>query len=284
MQLVERVRPAKVWIAASTMPPADAGDVDEDDAVIAAFRELARDRPAADPGAAQARAVRCRGARNWTPPGSPSCGGRAMLRDAANARASCCWIPSASLAACSPWPMCVFMGGTLAARGGHNILEPALLRQAGDRGAAHGELPGDRGRFRAAGAWWRSPAAEDWRRAVERRAGRTPAGSASGRADVRRGAARRNRAGGGSECAQLYRVPRYRPAMPWFRAGLGRWRACGASGGAAPAGLATMRARRKLDVPVISVGNLTMGGTGKTPCVLRLTELLRERGTASRGS
>jgi tetraacyldisaccharide 4'-kinase len=36
--------------------------------------------------------------------------------------------------------------------------------------------------------------------------------------------------------------------------------------------------RRKLDVPVISVGNLTMGGTGKTPCVLRLAELLRERG------
>jgi tetraacyldisaccharide 4'-kinase len=36
--------------------------------------------------------------------------------------------------------------------------------------------------------------------------------------------------------------------------------------------------RRTLDVPVISVGNLTMGGTGKTPCVLRLAELLRERG------
>jgi tetraacyldisaccharide 4'-kinase len=36
--------------------------------------------------------------------------------------------------------------------------------------------------------------------------------------------------------------------------------------------------RRKLDVPVISVGNLTMGGTGKTPCVLRLAELLIERG------
>ena len=36
--------------------------------------------------------------------------------------------------------------------------------------------------------------------------------------------------------------------------------------------------RRTLDAPVISVGNLTMGGTGKTPCVLRLAELLRERG------
>ena len=36
--------------------------------------------------------------------------------------------------------------------------------------------------------------------------------------------------------------------------------------------------RYKLDVPVISVGNLTMGGTGKTPCVLRLAEIFRERG------
>jgi tetraacyldisaccharide 4'-kinase len=36
--------------------------------------------------------------------------------------------------------------------------------------------------------------------------------------------------------------------------------------------------QRKLEVPVISVGNITMGGTGKTPCVLRLAELLRERG------
>ena len=31
------VRPARVWIAASTMPPAEAGDPDEDDAVIAAW-------------------------------------------------------------------------------------------------------------------------------------------------------------------------------------------------------------------------------------------------------
>jgi tetraacyldisaccharide 4'-kinase len=40
------------------------------------------------------------------------------------------------------------------------------------------------------------------------------------------------------------------------------------------------RARRRLDAPVISIGNITMGGAGKTPCVLRLTELLRNRGRA----
>lgn len=35
---------------------------------------------------------------------------------------------------------------------------------------------------------------------------------------------------------------------------------------------------RRLPVPVIVVGNLTVGGTGKTPLVLRLASLLRERG------
>jgi len=34
----------------------------------------------------------------------------------------------------------------------------------------------------------------------------------------------------------------------------------------------------KLNVPVISVGNLTMGGTGKTPVVAMLASLLLERG------
>jgi tetraacyldisaccharide 4'-kinase len=36
--------------------------------------------------------------------------------------------------------------------------------------------------------------------------------------------------------------------------------------------------RRKLAAPVISVGNITMGGTGKTPCVLLLAEILKQRG------
>src|SRR6185312_2638776 len=39
-----------------------------------------------------------------------------------------------------------------------------------------------------------------------------------------------------------------------------------------------LRKQKKIDAPVISVGNVTMGGTGKTPCVLRLAELLKSRG------
>ena len=45
-KLVEEVRPEAVWIAASTMPPREAGDVDEDDVALAAFQQLAARRAA----------------------------------------------------------------------------------------------------------------------------------------------------------------------------------------------------------------------------------------------
>ena len=34
----------------------------------------------------------------------------------------------------------------------------------------------------------------------------------------------------------------------------------------------------KLSCPVISVGNITVGGTGKTPCVIMLAQMLKEQG------
>jgi len=130
--------------------------------------------------------------------------------------------------------------------------------------------------FRAAGALVDVPGAEQLGGAVARVLADDGGVGARARecAEARRGATARAVAA----MAALYRVPRYRPAMPWYLVAwvLARvWRR-----EARRRQLRDYALRRKLDVPVVSVGNLTMGGTGKTPCVLRLAELLRERGRA----
>lgn len=38
------------------------------------------------------------------------------------------------------------------------------------------------------------------------------------------------------------------------------------------------RRAEKLDIPVVSVGNITVGGTGKTPCIIYLAAFLKEKG------
>ena len=91
-------------------------------------------------------------------------------------------------------------------------------------------------------------------------------------AEARRGATARAVAA----MREIYRVPRYRPAVPWYWMAWALARVWLWQGRRRQAQYYSRR--RKLDVPVVSVGNLTMGGTGKTPCVLRLAELLRERG------
>ena len=58
--------------------------------------------------------------------------------------------------------------------------------------------------------------------------------------------------------------------LSWLYCGIVRGRRLGYRAG--------LFARVSLPVPVIVVGNLTVGGTGKTPLVLRLASLLRERG------
>ena len=45
VELLEKLRPGTVWIAASTMAGVDNGDVDEDQAALRAFRELAPSHP-----------------------------------------------------------------------------------------------------------------------------------------------------------------------------------------------------------------------------------------------
>jgi 3-deoxy-D-manno-octulosonic-acid transferase len=275
VQLIERVRQAKVWIAASTM--ADER-VDEDDAVIAAWRKMQGvflmlvprkperfDVVAGKLDAAGIEYVRRtrlgldglgRDRPDMAPPG-------VLLLDSIG-----------ELGGLFGLADCVFMGGTLAARGGHNILEPALFGKAVIVGPHMENFADVAEEFRAARAMVEVAGAEELAAAVERVLADDGGTGARARecAEARRGAT----AQAVAAMREVYRVPRYRPAMPWYLAAwalarLWRW-----EGGRRQR--RDYARRRTLDVPVIGVGNLTMGGTGKTPCVLRLAELLRERG------
>src|ERR1019366_1479201 len=268
VQLMERVRPAKVWIAASTM--ADER-VDEDDAVIAAWRKMRgvflmlvpRKPERFDVVAGKLEAAGIAYIRRSrldeqgkSPPG-------VLLLDSIG-----------ELGGLFGLADCVFMGGTLAARGGHNILEPALFGKTVIVGPHMENFTGIAEEFRAARAVVEVGGAEELAGAVE--AVLADDGGTGERARACAEARRGGTARAVAAMREVYRVPRYRPAMPWYVAAwtLARvWRWEGRRRQAQ-----YYSRRRKLDGPVISVGNLTMGGTGKTPCVLRLAELLRERG------
>ena len=270
LHLIERVRPAKVWIAASTMWD---DTVDEDDVVIDAFRQLPdvflilvpRKPERFDSAAAKLDASgisyvrRSRIAADGPSDGLP----RVLLLDSIGELSSLFGLAD-----------CVFMGGTLAARGGHNILEPAFFGKPVIVGPHMENFQAIADDFHAAHALVGIDSASELGGAV--RAVLTDDKGAGRRArecaEARRGATAR----AVSAMRELIRVPRYRPAMPWFLCAwlLAQvWRR-----ESRRRRVRDYAQRRRLPIPVVSVGNLTMGGTGKTPCVLRLAELLRERG------
>jgi tetraacyldisaccharide 4'-kinase len=270
-ELLDHLQPGKIWIAASTMPPAEAGDVDEDDAVIAAIPRvdatliLAPRKPERfDVVARKLEAAGIEYVRR-------SLGGtciqpvRVLLLDTIG-----------ELSGLFAYADVIFMGGTLARRGGHNILEPALFGKPVIIGPHMENFRAIADDFRAAGACLEIDKPDDLADAVERLL-RDPGeigAKAQACAEARRGAAARAVA----EVHELYasHIARRRPPLPWLPmlwALAQLWRLGGRSRRSR-----TLRAQRRLAVPVISVGNLTMGGTGKTPCVLRLAALLKERG------
>ena len=269
MRVVERARPAKVWIAASTM--AD-DTVDEDDIVIDAFRQLPgvflmlvpRKPERFDVAARKLEAagipyLRRTRLGDEMPQDAPS----VLLLDSIGELSSLFGVAD-----------CVFMGGTLAARGGHNILEPAFFAKPVIVGPHMENFQAIADEFRDAGAVVEIAGASALAATVRRVLADDGGVGARARvcAEARRGATAR----AVGVMRGLYRVPRYRPAMPWYAvawllARVWAWEARRRQ-------VRDYAIRRRLPVPVISVGNVTMGGTGKTPCVLRLAELLRENG------
>jgi tetraacyldisaccharide 4'-kinase len=276
--LLDRVQPARVWIAASTMPPLADGDPDEDDAVIAAFGALAARhhglllilvprRPERFDAAAQkleAAGIRYLRRSRLRPEDVIELPGVLLLDSIGE------------LSGLFALADVVFMGGTLASRGGHNVLEPALFGKPVICGPHMENFQSIANEFRGAQGFLEIGDAAQLSAVVEGLLADLSRAEEFGRraracAEGRRGATARAVAA----ARELYdsHLPRYRPAQPWYAM---EW---------VPALFWTWGARRRaaatpqrLPAPVISVGNLTMGGTGKTPCVLRLAELLRERG------
>jgi 3-deoxy-D-manno-octulosonic-acid transferase len=276
--------PEAVWIAASTMPPAEAGDPDEDDVVIGAFQELAakhsrlllilaprrpdRFETAAEKlGRAGVRFVRRsrlgEGGAKLVLPG-------VLLLDTIG-----------ELAALFPYATAVFMGGTLARRGGHNILEPAYFGKPVALGPHMENFAAIGAEFTAAGAV--VPVEESGGLAaaihdlLQDRQRATEIGE-------RARALARAKKGGVDQMVQAVlreaalAIPDPRRTLParlvltplsWIWSALHR---ASLSRG--------FRRSRALSTRVVSVGGLSMGGVGKSPMVAHLAARFLERGVA----
>ena len=278
-QLIESLAPTEVWIAASTMPPAAPGDTDEDDEVIRAFQRLApkhsrlllvlapRKPERFEIVAAKlddAGIAYVRRSQLDEPPALPG----VLLLDSIG-----------ELSGLFSLADVVFMGGTLAARGGHNILEPAFFAKPVICGPHMENFREIAREFRDAGGYVeimtaselaitvdelltdRSRAAEVGRRAAEC-------------AVANRGATDRAlaviREAASAACPNVRDELAARillGPLSWLWRSVAAWNRSRNS-----------RRRRGLNAGVVSVGNITMGGTGKTPCVLYLAELMHRAG------
>jgi tetraacyldisaccharide 4'-kinase len=271
-RFIEGLRPGEVWIAAST-------DADEEDVVISAFRELAQQHTGLlliiaprkperfDAVAAKLERAGVRYVR------------RSNLRSPLQLPGVLLLDSMGELSGLYPLADVVFMGGTLAARGGHNILEPAFFARPVICGPHMENFREIAEQFRAAGAFAEVQAPSQLVGAVDGllkdRARAADLGCrALACAEANRGATERAVAAIREVTADA--CPRYRPhvAAFWFYWPLSCfWRLGGAWKRRRDLGR-----RRRLDAAVISVGNLTMGGTGKTPLVLYLAEEMRRAG------
>lgn len=274
--LVARLRPESVWIAASTMPPAEPGDVDEDDAVLAAFGQLAARRPRLLLILAPRKPERFdAAARRLEEAGIPFLRRSRMQPEDELALPGVLLLDTiGELSGLFGLANVVFMGGSLAARGGHNILEPAFFAQPVIVGPHMENFRDIAEEFAAAGACARIGSAGELAAAVE--ALLAAPGDTGARAlacaEARRGAT----AAAAAEIRTLYersfpcvRAPLARHLALWPPAKLWEW------GGAVKRARGLAR-RQSLATPVVSVGNVSMGGTGKTPAVLLLAESLRD--------
>lgn len=279
-ELIDRVHPAPILIAASTMPPEREGDEDEDELVIYTFLKMRGRFPRMlllwaprKPDRFEVAAASLQAAgipflrRSLLKSGEPLQLPGVLLVDTMGELAGLFRLGNA-----------VFMGGTFPHRGGHNPLEPAAFGVpivAGPHMENFAEIAAE---FDAHSAWLRVRDPRELGgvlvdllddRVRQRKMGER------GRvlAQARRGATVR-------AVAVLRKA--YEEALPvplhplWKRLVLGpltwAWRA----------GMNIDRAvrsdGRQRACCLVSVGNLSVGGTGKTPFVIWLCAMLKQKG------
>ncbi len=280
-ELMTRLAPRNIWIAASTMPGIDASDVDEDDAVIAAFVQLARTHPGLLLILAVRKPERFDEAESKLRTAGVRYARRSQDALPADLALPCVLLLDSigELASLFPLASVVFMGGTLARRGGHNVLEPAACRKAVVTGPHLENFAAIAEEFRAQHAFVEIASPSELASAIARLlddpALRETLGSrAAALAASKRGATRK-------AVAEILR--RQDLAVPsWSR--LSPARLLLAPLGWVWATVSGFEQRRKmaharrLDTPVVSVGAISMGGAGKTPMVDHLAGRLSEMG------
>jgi 3-deoxy-D-manno-octulosonic-acid transferase len=281
VDLIARLRPSSVWIAASTMPGLDSADVDEDDTVLRAFVELAKAHPSLllilvprrpERFAIAEEKLRAAGVR--------------YVRRSANRIDPDLSLPGVllldsigELASLFPMAAVVFMGGTLARRGGHNVLEPALCQNPIVVGAHMENFPAIAEDFHANRAWVEIASEAELGAAVGRLLDDPALRAEVGARAVE--VARKQSGFAATAAGEILRaqdcaLPNWRrsgPATPilWLLSLL--WKL-----GGHLKQRRDVAKSRSLETPVISVGGITMGGSGKTPFVEMLGEEMHKHG------
>ncbi len=277
---LEKLRPEIIWIAASTMPPADHADVDEDEVVVRAFQELSRTHPRLLLILVPRRPERFSSAEQCLRTAGVAFVCRSTnLIDPALALPCVVLLDSiGELASLFPLADIVFMGGTLARRGGHNILEPAVRGRAIVVGPHMENFAAIAAEFRERLAMLEIADSGALLPAMEKLIGDPKL-----REDLGSGAAEVAAMHRGTTTKAVAMILEWRDlSVPWRNP----------AGIFAPvlwllskvwiAGARWQQARdvarpRRLNTPVISIGGVGMGGAGKTPMVEYIAERMRER-------
>ncbi len=278
--LLHKLRPEITWIAASTMPPAQQGDVDEDEVVLRVFQELSKTHKKL-----LLILVPRRPERFSTAEQRLRAAGIPYLLRSSNSIDPALALPCVvlldsigELASLFPLADIVFMGGTLARRGGHNILEPAVRGRAIVVGPHMENFSGIAAEFREHLAMLEIADAIALQPAIEKLIA-----DPTLREDLGAGAAELALKQHGATTRAVAMILEWRDlAIPgrnpaslgepvlWLLSKLWiagtRWKQ-----------RRDITSARRLDTPVISIGGIGMGGAGKTPMVEYLAERMRER-------